>query len=262
MRQVNKLKQIRFFRSAYFLRECLKLFFSFKPISFVKNYFWYHKDYLKFKRELKLNNASHNIYALYPSIADKTSSTPLDPIYFYQDCWAAEKIFKLKPSHHYDVGSAATTIGILSQYVPTTMIDIRPLPLSLPNLFFKEGSILNLPIPENSLESISSLCVIEHIGLGRYGDPIDPIGSEKAIKELIRVTKPGGTILISVPVDSENRIFFNSHRAFTPKYILEQFVKCKLLEEKYIFENKMIDRFTPSSKSYVVGLFMFSKEEG
>jgi len=67
------------------------------------------------------------------------------------------------------------------------MVDIRPIDVSLDNLFFVKGSILNLPFRNNSIESISSLCVVEHIGLGRYGNVIDPYGSEKAIKELKRV---------------------------------------------------------------------------
>jgi hypothetical protein len=53
----------------------------------------------------------------------------------------------------------------------------------LENLFFKEGSILALPFESGSIKSLSSLCVVEHIGLGRYGDEIDPFGSESAIKE-------------------------------------------------------------------------------
>jgi hypothetical protein len=34
--------------------------------------------------------------------------------------------------------------------------------------------------------------VVEHIGLGRYGDPIDPDGDLKAISELKRVVQKRG----------------------------------------------------------------------
>lgn len=87
-------------------------------------------------------------------------------------------------------------------------------------LFFKKGSILELPFEDNSIQTLSSLCVVEHIGLGRYGDPVDSFGSEKAIKELKRVLQVGGIILFSVPVDNENKIYFNAHRAFAREYIL------------------------------------------
>jgi hypothetical protein len=34
--------------------------------------------------------------------------------------------------------------------------------------------------------------VVEHIGLGRYGEPMDEQGDLKAIEELKRVLAPGG----------------------------------------------------------------------
>ena len=147
---------------------------------------------------------------LYPCLRDKTETSPVEPTYFYQDTWAAEKIFQNKPCTHVDVGSKVATVGIISKFVPTTMVDIRPLPVTLENLTFKKGSITDLPFEDNSIESLSSLCVVEHIGLGRYGDEIDPLGSEKAISELKRVVASKGHLLISVPVDDKNKIYFNA----------------------------------------------------
>ena len=40
---------------------------------------------------------------------------------------------------------------------------------------------------------------LEHIGLGRYGDKVDPMGDIRAMNELARVTAPGGNLLIAVP---------------------------------------------------------------
>jgi len=195
---------------------------------------------------------------VYPCLTDRTATTPIEPTYFFQDTWAAGKIFQIKPSHHYDVGSSVKTIGILSQFVPTTMIDIRPIELELQNLYFKSGSILNLPFEDNSIESLSSLCVVEHIGLGRYGDPIDPWGSEKAIQELTRVLKPGGNLYFSVPVDQECRVYFNAHRAFTRDYVLELFQEMKLSEEKYIYGRTVQDKFD-AAKGFGTGLYHFTK---
>jgi SAM-dependent methyltransferase len=138
------------------------------------------------------------------------------------------------------------------------MIDIRPIELELPNLFFKKGSILELPFENNSIETLSSLCVVEHIGLGRYGDPLDSFGSEKAIKELKRVLKVSGIILFSVPVDSENKIYFNAHRAFTRKYILELFDGFEVLDEKYHYGTKMYDMYD-ETKGFGTGLYMLKK---
>jgi len=192
-------------------------------------------------------------------LKDKTEKTLVEPIYFFQDTWAAQKIFQANPKHHYDIGSAVKTVGIISQFVPTTMIDIRPIDISLDNLFFMKGSILNLPFRNNSIESISPLCVVEHIGLGRYGDVLDPYGSEKAIKELKRVLKKGGNLYFSVPVDKECRLYFNAHRAFTRNYILELFRDLILLEEKYIYGKKVYDKYD-KAKGFGTGLFHFCKK--
>ena len=49
--------------------------------------------------------------------------------------------------------------------------------------------------------------MLEHIGLGRYGDPIDPQGTEKAATELQRVLAPGGDLYLSLPIEKESRVF-------------------------------------------------------
>lgn len=222
-------------------------------------------DLVQFLKEYRAylhqnQNSSFQVAArfLYPCLKDRTTNTPIEPTYFFQDTWAASKIFYLKPKHHYDVGSSVKTIGILSQFVPLTMIDIRPIDLELENLFFKPGSILDLPFEDNYIESLSSLCVVEHIGLGRYGDPVDPWGSEKAIEELKRVLKPGGNLLLSVPVDQESRVYFNAHRAFTREHILQLFEDMQLIEEKYIYGRSTQDSYN-KSKGFGTGLYHFRK---
>lgn len=240
----------------YFLRG-FQNFFVFKPLLMLRQFKWFFEQLNKLKKNG--NNPQFKKIEYYPCLFDNISYTPLEPTYFFQDSWAAKHIFKIKPSHHYDVGSSAKTMGILSQFTPVTMIDIRPIELELPNLFFKKGSILALPFADNSLETLSSLCVVEHIGLGRYGDDIDAFGSEKAIIELKRVLKVGGIILFSVPVDRENKIYFNAHRAFTRDYILELFSNFKVLDEQYHYGLKMYDKYDPL-KGFGTGLYMLQKQ--
>jgi predicted SAM-dependent methyltransferase len=215
----------------------------------------------EFRGYLRCNDNPHfvvrSVY-MTPCLLDRTVATPLEPIYFYQDTWAAGKIFKLNPEHHYDVGSSAMTMGIISQFVPTTMIDIRPIELKLENLSFQEGSIVDLPFPDNSIESLSSLCVVEHIGLGRYGDSIDYWGSEKAIRELKRVLTPGGNLFLSIPIDGECRVYFNAHRVFTREYVLEFFEEFELVEEKYVYGTSLCSNYD-KNLGFGTGLFHVRK---
>jgi hypothetical protein len=51
-----------------------------------------------------------NLADIYPCLNDRTSSTPIEPIYFYQDAWAARKIFELKPKFLVDIASSVKTM--------------------------------------------------------------------------------------------------------------------------------------------------------
>ena len=197
---------------------------------------------------------------LYPCLGDDTDQTYIEPTYFYQDCWAFERIVNQRPKLHVDVGSHHKFVALLSKVVPVTMVDIRPLSLPLDTLQFREGSILELPFKDGELESISSLCVVEHIGLGRYGDPLDPLGSEKAITELKRVTAPGGHLFISVPMDENNVVAFNAGRIFSREYLFHLFEPFDVVEERYIVGTSFQDQYVPQSKFGTTGLFELSRQ--
>ena len=175
-----------------------------------------------------------------PCIDDWCSHTPIDPVYYYQDAWAFERIVEFGPERHIDVGSHHKMVALLSKVVPTTTVDIRPFKLTLDSLDFVEGSILDLPFDDGSCKSVSSICVVEHIGLGRYGDPIDKDGSLKAAKELIRVLAEGGHLFVSVPLAPENRVQFNAHRAFTEETVLRMFHPLLPVQKRYIYGESFV----------------------
>lgn len=218
----------------------------------------FYADYRAYKK-LPPNTAfTQKTEDLFPRIYDRTADHHIDPVYFFQGCWCAKKVFENKPARHYDIGSQVAMVGIISQFTPTTMIDIRPITLELPGLSFMKGSILELPFKDGEIASLSSICVIEHIGLGRYGDSLDPFGSEKAIAEIIRVLVPGGSLYLTVPVDSESRVYFNAHRAFTREHIARLTTPLVLVEEKYIYGSEMIETYD-AARGFGTGLYHFKK---
>jgi SAM-dependent methyltransferase len=192
------------------------------------------------------------IKTLEPCIFDNTSDTSIEPIYFYQDSWAFELIYKNKPAHHYDIGSHHKFVALLSKVVPLTMIDIRPLSLPLNTINFIEGSIVNLPFKDHTIDSLSSICVVEHIGLGRYGDPLDPEGTIKALNELKRVLSKKGNLYISLPIDDITRTYFNAHRAFCENDLKALFEPLIIAEKKYIYGDTFGDI---KGKGFGTGLY-------
>lgn len=204
--------------------------------------FW--KRYMSYKK-LSARELPPSMGDLFPVPGEDRGETSVEPIYFYQDVWAFDRIVQAKPSFHVDIGSHHKFVALLSKVVPLAMVDIRPLSCTLESLSFCCGSILQLPFKDSSLSSVSCICVVEHIGLGRYGDPLDPRGTQKAVQELKRIVKPGGDLYMSVPVNDRDTICYDAHRAFAESTIIELFLPFEIVERRYIFGNQFVTRLEP-----------------
>ncbi len=212
------------------------------------------KEYRRFRQMNAGGPFALRARDIMPCLTDRTVTTPIEPTYFLQDTWFARKIAAQRPASHVDVGSSVKSMALVAQFIPVTLVDIRPVEIEVAGFSFRAGSVLALPFADGSQASLSSLCVIEHIGLGRYGDPFDAQGSEKAAAELRRVLAPGGDLYVSVPVDAECRIYFNAHRAFTRDYLLALFPGLALREERYIYGRSLVEAYAPD-RGFGTGLY-------
>lgn len=196
----------------------------------------------------------------FPCLSDATATTGFDAHYFHQGAWLARCIAEARPTRHLDVGSSVMTIGVLSAFVDTLFLDYRPIDVRLPGLETRPGDLLALDLPGGSVPSLSCLHVIEHVGLGRYGDPLDPAGSAKAATELARVLAPGGSLYLSTPVGRE-RICFNAHRVFAPSTVARMFAGLELAEFSFVDDTGTLRRGEPldsaAAMDYGCGLFRF-----
>lgn len=163
----------------------------------------------------------------YPCLDDRTKTTGFDRHYIYHPAWAARILAKTRPAKHVDFSSTLNFATMLSAFIPVDFYDYRPADVRLTDLNSLSADLLNLPFENNSLESISCMHVVEHIGLGRYGDPIDYDGDLKAMRELRRVLKPNGNLLFVVPV-GKPKIMFNAHRIYSYEQVMEYFSELKL----------------------------------
>lgn len=222
------------------------------------------RDFAHYLRDARRYRTMGGVLDSYwPVLGENTKTTSVDPHYFYQGIWAAAHIARHKPVSHVDVGSQTDFVGYVTTVAPVTSVEIRPLKVELENFTSVLGSILAIPMPDDSVRSLSCLHVAEHIGLGRYGDPLDPKGTEKACAELARILAPEGHLYFSVPIGRE-RTEFNAHRIHRPSSILKYFSGLHLVEFSAItdagayIQNADISAF--DNARYACGLFLFTKE--
>lgn len=198
----------------------------------------------------------------YPQLHDRTKHTAIDSHYFYTNGWAMRRIVTQMPAQHVDIGSETMFVNLLSAVLPVTFVDYRPLEDRMEGLTNRSGDILNLPFDDGTIESLSCLHVAEHIGLGRYGDPLNPDGTRQACAELLRVLATGRNLYFALPV-GKPRVCFNAHRIHTPETIIEYFSELELVElsgvhdDGRFVERVGLDEFCESE--YACGMFWFRK---
>ncbi len=207
--------------------------------------------------------------SLWPIITDKYAKAGTIHNYFRQDLWAARLIHKSGVRQHFDIGSRIDGFiaHLLAMEIEVTLIDIREFPGEVEHLntIVDDATLLNR-IEDGSIESMSALCSLEHFGLGRYGDPIDPEACFLCFTQIRKKLKPGGNLYVSVPVGRE-RVEFNAHRVFAASTIVEAFGELKLGEYSCTADGQMeyhvdIHKYDddPHNGEYRYGLFHFIKE--
>jgi len=203
---------------------------------------------------------------LYPCLYDNTANTAIEPHYTYHPAWAARVLAQTNPPKHIDISSITQFSNIVSAFIPTEFYDYRPANIVLSNYSSGKADLTNLHFESDSIESLSCMHTVEHIGLGRYGDPIDVDGDKKAMNELARVLAPNGNLLFVVPI-GDARIEFNAHRVYAYQTIIDNFSGLMLKEFSLIpddFEqtgyiaNPSIDII--NKQHWGCGCFWFTKQ--
>ena len=154
----------------------------------------------------------------HPCLHDRTADCDYDCHYTYHTAWAARILAETRPDEHIDVGSLLYFSTLISAFVPVRFFDIRATPIDVAGLDTGAVDLCRLPWPTNSVASLSSMHVVEHVGLGRYGDALQADGDLVAMSQLQRVLAPGGNLLFVVPV-GRPRVCYNAHRVYSYEQI-------------------------------------------
>lgn len=193
--------------------------------------------------------------------------------YFWQDLLVARAVHKAKPVKHVDIGSRVDGfVAHVASFREIEVFDVRPISADVPGVVFRQADLMNsasLPTIEGGYcDSLSCLHAIEHFGLGRYGDPIDPQGYQRGIATMAQLLQPGGVFYLSTPIGQE-RVEFNANWVFDPRSIVRCAVAGGMTLQKLtvitaIHEPKesTIDNAALASlaqQRYQLGLFIFTK---
>ncbi len=163
----------------------------------------------------------------FPNLNDRTEVTPYQPSYLYPFAWAARGIAESRATLHTDVGSGIEFCALVSAFTQVERYAREPMEIDLPTLTTRRADLASLPAGAESLQSLSCLGVLEHQGLGRFGEPLNPGADLEVMAELRRVLAPGGSLFLSVPV-GRPRILFNSHRIYHAGQIADFFSELEI----------------------------------
>lgn len=197
--------------------------------------------------------------------------------YFWQELLVARAIYAAKPVTHVNIGSRVDSfVAHVVSFREIEVMDVRPSTTAIPGIGFRQLDLMDsTTLPSGPLrgggycDSLSCLHALEHFGLGRYGDPVNPQGYQQGIANMASLVRPGGRFYLSTPIGQE-RVKFNVNWVLDPRSI-----NCatnsglKLTEITVItpahgaqetpFDDKALDDVT--TQRYQLGLFTLIKIE-
>jgi len=225
----------------------------------------YVRDFLRFRSgysgRIELLPCLHDWY-------EEGGATKLE--YFWQDLLVARSIFEAKPKKHVDVGSlVGGFVAHVASFREIEVFDVRPISTQIPGVTFKQADLMQpMAGMTNYCDSLSCLHALEHFGLGRYGDPIDPGGFERGFANMAALLKGDGVFYLSVPVGID-RVEFNANRVVDPRSIVKLATQHSLRLsaltvihpgariEPMALDEAQLSRL--AGQRYALGIFVFQK---
>jgi hypothetical protein len=230
-------------------------------------------SYLRDMRAFRQNYKG--IFRLAPCLHDRfEEGGTTKSEYFWQDLLVARWIYSAAPKKHCDVGSRVDGfVAHVAAFREIEVFDVRPITTTIPGVVFRQADFMSTEsLPEASeggyCDSLSCLHALEHFGLGRYGDSINPLGYQLGLQNMIKLLQPGGVLYLSTPIGRE-RVEFNANWVFDPRTIVSIAAKAGLrLRALMIFSHAHgVREVVPTEcalaelalQRYNLGIFIFSR---
>lgn len=171
--------------------------------------------------------------AVFETIRDRSTPHRITPQQA-QFMFASNALARIAPKEVNDIASHRDWLIGVGAGIKLHTLDVRDADVRLLSEQVWLGRAEELPWGGESVECLTSLCSIEHFGLGAYGDPFDPQGDYKAISEMIRVLRPGGSLVLTTTVNrSHSFTTFNIHRIYGLEALRSMFAGLEIVEEQF-----------------------------
>lgn len=129
--------------------------------------------------------------------------------------------FDLKEKKGFVVGSMQPWVEVMAlQRGAKQLLTVEYNPLTIQKEFKDRlSSVIPSEFAENwktyagEYDFAASFSSIEHSGLGRYGDPVDPIGDLREMLKIKCILRKGGLLFLGVPFGTD-ALVFNAHRIY------------------------------------------------
>ena len=161
---------------------------------------------------------------------------------FFGDCYARKMFEFPKDAHVLEIGcSEADWAGPMKTLRPDltlTGIDVRDPSSKYSGTFIKGDVLIPSQFAPHTFDCIVSVSTIEHIGLGAYGDPVNPQGDLIAMANAWTWLKPGGWMYLDVPYSfSAYQCFAHKHRVYDEQALQERLLPLWKEQDRWIIEH-------------------------
>ena len=119
-------------------------------------------------------------------------------------------------------GKKVAIIGSLTPWYESVLLayDIQPVTIEYNTISCDDERLEIYTVEEfaenrQTFDAVLSISSIEHSGMGRYGDKLNPYGDFEAMADIKSMLNPNGILFLAVPVCGDS-ITFNVHRTYGP----------------------------------------------
>ncbi len=174
------------------------------------------------------------------------------------------------PARVLDFGSGNGMLALGALFAGNDVVAVDLLPEEYPfhpdRIEYVQGDLNELELEPGSFDQILNCSSIEHVGLGgRYGSTDEPDGDLRAMKKMASLLKPGGEMVLTIPVGLD-ATYAPNHRIYGEQRLPRLLEHWDVREETF-WSKPAGPRFRPVSREqaladegsasyYALGLFV------